>query len=474
MAPEHPFFLAGQSHRSDQPLEVVSPFDNTVVGTTFYATAADLEEATLAAQEAFPVLRGLSSYERATILSRIARGVSDRKNELARIIALEAGKPIRDATTEVERAVFTFETGAEEAKRLGGEVLPMDLIPSARGKLGIVRRFPIGPVAAITPFNFPLNLAAHKVAPAIACGNPVVLKPPSKTPLTMLFVAGIVADSGLPKGALSVLPMSRDIDHKMVSDSRFKLLTFTGSGEVGWGLKARAGRKKVLLELGGNAGVIVDRGADLEAAAHRISTGGFSFAGQSCISVQRVYVHESVFKDFSQLLLRRVAAIKMGDPLDTSTDLGPMIDEGAVARTQAWVDEAVALGARVLAGGKAMGRFFQPTVLTDVDPASKVCSQEVFAPLVDLFPFQDFKEAVARVNDSAYGLQAGVFTDSLANAFCAYQQIEAGGVIINDIPSFRMDHMPYGGVKESGLGREGIRYAIEEMTEPRIMVLSGL
>ncbi len=474
MGPEYPFFLAGQWRRSDRPFDVINPFDDSVVGTTFYASASDLEEATVAAQEAFLICRGLPAYERAGILSRVAQGLNDQKSELARIIALEAGKPIRDSTFEVERAVFTFEVGAEEARRLGGEVLPLDLMPQARGKLGVVRRFPIGPVAAITPFNFPLNLAAHKVAPAIACGNPVVLKPPSKTPLTMLAVCRIIAESGLPPGALSVLPMSREVDQRLVSDPRFKLLTFTGSGEVGWGLRQRAGRKKVLLELGGNAGVIVDRDADPEHAARRVSAGSFSYAGQSCISVQRVYVHDELFESFTSLLLKRVSEIKMGDPLDPATDLGPMIDMGAVARIQAWTDEALAQGASILAGGKARGRFFEPTVLTNVDPSSKVCSLEVFAPLVNLFKFEDFKEAVAQVNNSAFGLQAGVFTESLSHAFYAYQEIEAGGVIINDIPSFRIDHMPYGGVKESGLGREGIRFAIEEMTEPRMMVLSGL
>lgn len=474
MAPEYPFFLAGQWHTSEQRLQVVSPFDGEVAGTTYYATAADLEEATLAAQEAFAKTRRMPSYEKAAILASIAQGVRDHKDELARMIALEAGKPVRDAAVEVERASLTFETGAEEAKRLGGEVIPLDLLPSARGKLGIVRRFPVGPIAAITPFNFPLNLAAHKIAPAIACGNTVVLKPPSKTPLTMLTAARIIAESGLPKGALSILPMTRDIDHRLVSDPRFKLLTFTGSGEVGWGLKARSGQKKVLLELGGNAGVIVDRDADVAMAATRVAAGGFSYAGQSCISVQRVYVHEDVMEPFTSSLLDRVASIRMGDPLDPQTDLGPMIDEGAVTRVQAWVEEAVAHGARVLAGGRAEGRFFQPTVLTDVEAAAKVCSMEVFAPLINLFSFRDFEQAVAAVNNSVYGLQAGVFTGNLANAFYAYQEIEAGGVVINDIPSFRIDPMPYGGVKESGQGREGLRYAIEEMTELRIMVLSGL
>ena len=474
MAPEYPFFLAGQWRKSGQPLDVVNPFDGHVVGTTFYASSADLEEATVAAQEAFAVVRDLPAYERGAILDRIAQGVRQQKDSLARIISLEAGKPIRDSAFEVDRAIFTFEMGAVEARRLGGDVLPLDLMPHGRGRLGIVRRFPVGPVAAITPFNFPLNLAAHKVAPAIACGNPVVLKPPSKTPLTMLTAARIMAEAGLPSGALSILPMSREVDRVMVSDPRFKLLSFTGSADVGWGLKARAGKKRVLLELGGNAGVIVDRDAEVVQAAGRIATGSFSYAGQSCISVQRVYVHQDVFQQVTRALLDTVAAIKMGDPLDPETGLGPMIDEGAVARSQAWVEEAVAQGARVLAGGQAQGRFFQPTVLTNVDPASKVCSLEVFAPLVSLFPFQDFREAVAQVNNSMYGLQAGVFTGSLANAFYAFQELEVGGVIINDIPSFRIDHMPYGGVKDSGQGREGLRYAIEEMTEPRIMVVSGI
>ena len=474
MAPEYPFFLAGQWRKSGQPLDVVNPFDGHVVGTTFYASSADLEEATVAAQEAFAVVRDLPAYERGAILDRIAQGVRQQKDSLARIISLEAGKPIRDSAFEVDRAIFTFEMGAVEARRLGGDVLPLDLMPHGRGRLGIVRRFPVGPVAAITPFNFPLNLAAHKVAPAIACGNPVVLKPPSKTPLTMLTAARIMAEAGLPSGALSILPMSREVDRVMVSDPRFKLLSFTGSADVGWGLKARAGKKRVLLELGGNAGVIVDRDAEVVQAAGRIATSSFSYAGQSCISVQRVYVHQDVFQQVTRALLDTVAAIKMGDPLDPETGLGPMIDEGAVARSQAWVEEAVAQGARVLAGGQARGRFFQPTVLTNVDPASKVCSLEVFAPLVSLFPFQDFREAVAQVNNSMYGLQAGVFTGSLANAFYAFQELEVGGVIINDIPSFRIDHMPYGGVKDSGQGREGLRYAIEEMTEPRIMVVSGI
>lgn len=474
MIQEYPFFRAGQWGKSDQPLRVVSPYDGQVVGVTFCASAADLDAAIGAAQQSFKVTRNLSAYERASILIRIARGIREQKDELARLIAMEAGKPVRDSSFEVERAIFTFEMAAEEAKRIQGEAISLDLMSHTTGRMGIVRRFPIGPVAAITPFNFPLNLAAHKIAPAIACGNTVVLKPPSKTPLTMLATARIIAESGLPEGALSILPMNREVDHQLVADPRLKMLSFTGSAVVGWALKARAGQKKVVLELGGNAGVIVDRDADIEAAARRISSGSFSYAGQSCISVQRVYVHQDIIEAFTQALLAEVGRVRVGDPLDSQTDLGPMIDEGAVARTQAWVEEAVAQGCRILAGGRARGRFFEPTVLIDVDPASKVCSMEVFAPLVSLFPFGDFKKAVAQVNDSVYGLQAGVFTGSLAHAFHAFQELEVGGVVINDIPSFRIDHMPYGGIKESGQGREGVRYAIEEMTEIKIMVLSGV
>jgi glyceraldehyde-3-phosphate dehydrogenase (NADP+) len=473
MALDLPFFLAGQWRKSAQPLEVRSPYDGQTVGTTYYAQAADLEEALQAAERAFAATRALPAYERAAALAHIAQGVRENRDELSRTIALEAGKPIRDASAEVERAVFTLETASEEAKRIYGEVIPLDLIPSGQGRLGITRRFPIGPIAAITPFNFPLNLAMHKVAPAIACGNPVILKPPSATPLTMLTAARIIAEAGLPAGAVSVLPMSREVDHRLVSDDRIKMLSFTGSTAVGWALKEKAGRKRVLLELGGNAGVIVDRDADLVHAARRIASGSFSYAGQSCISVQRIYVHRAVFDRFTQALLDEVGRIKMGDPLDPTTDLGPMIDQVAVQRTAAWVAEAVAEGARLLAGGQARGRFFEPTVLTDVKPSAKVCSLEVFAPLVNLFPFDDFEAALAAINDSAYGLQAGVFTGSLSNALHAFQELEVGGVIINDIPTFRIDHMPYGGVKDSGLGREGLRYAIKEMTEVRIMVLSG-
>jgi glyceraldehyde-3-phosphate dehydrogenase (NADP+) len=345
---------------------------------------------------------------------------------------------------------------------------------ASRGRLGITRRVPIGPVLGISPFNFPLNLAAHKVAPAIAAGCSILLKPPSADPLTMLTVARIIADSGVPAGAVNIVPTNRALGDKLVQDERFKLLTFTGSMDVGWRMKAMAGKKKVVLELGGNAAVIVDQDADLEFAAKRVSTGSFSYAGQVCISVQRVYVHQAIAEPFIAQLKANTEALKQGDPLDEATDVGPMIDENALERTALWVQEAVDDGAQVVTGGKRDGRFFQPTILTNVQRESKVCSREVFAPIVDIFPVQSFSEAVAAVNDSDYGLQAGVFTHNLEHAFEAFRELEVGGVIINDIPTYRIDHMPYGGVKESGLGREGLKYAIEDMTEIRLMALTGV
>ncbi|MDQ2964650.1 MAG: aldehyde dehydrogenase family protein, partial [Chloroflexota bacterium] len=353
-----------------------------------------------------------------------------------------------------------------------GEVIPLDLMPASKGRVGITRRFPIGPIAAISPFNFPLNLAAHKLAPAIASGNSIVLKPPSKDPLTMLTVAEIVEEAGAPAGSVSILPMTRELGDRMVADDRFKLLTFTGSPSVGWRMKERAGKKKVVLELGGNAGVIIDKTADLDWAVRRNLVGAFAYAGQVCISVQRMFIHEDVWDEFMRRFVEGTKGLKVGDPLDPQTDVGPMVDENAAGRTQSWVDEAIALGGKVLVGGKAKGNFFAPTILTDVPPTAQVCSNEAFAPLVVAFPFRDFGDAVRQVNDSSFGLQTGVFTNDLAHAWQGFNELEVGGVIVNDIPTYRIDHMPYGGVKDSGQGREGLRWAIEDMTEIRIMVLA--
>ena len=472
-AKPHPIFLAGRWVDSPDPLEVTNPADpNTPAGSTFHATEAQYEEAVEAAVAAFEETRKLPAYERGRILREVSGGIKARREELGRLIALEAGKPIRDALTEVDRAVLTFRLGAEEAERMVGEVIPLDLMASSKDRVGITRRFPIGPIAGISPFNFPLNLAAHKVAPAIASGNPIVLKPPSKDPLTMLTVAEIIEAAGPPRGAVSILPMTRELGDRMVSDERFKLLTFTGSPSVGWRMKERAGKKRVVLELGGNAGVIIDRSADLDWAVKRTLVGAFAYAGQVCISVQRMFVHEAVWDPFLAKFLDGVKAIKVGDPLDPTTDVGPMVDAHAAERTQRWVDEAIAMGGRVLAGGKADGTFFAPTVLTDVPLAAQVCSNEAFAPLVVAFKFRDLDEAIAGVNDSMFGLQTGVFTNDLAGAWRSFSELEVGGVIINDIPTYRIDHMPYGGVNDSGQGREGLRWAMEDMTEIRIMVLA--
>jgi glyceraldehyde-3-phosphate dehydrogenase (NADP+) len=469
----HPIFLAGRWVESPDVLEVANPANPAEpAGATYNATEAQYEEAVEAAVTAFETTRRLPAYERGRILREISVGIKARREELGRLIALEAGKPIRDALVEVDRAVLTFRLGAEEAERITGELIPLDLMPSSKDRVGITRRFPIGPIAGISPFNFPLNLAAHKLAPAIASGNPIVLKPPSKDPLTMLTVAEIVEAAGPPAGMVSILPMTRELGDRMVADERFKLLTFTGSPSVGWRMKERAGKKKVVLELGGNAGVIVDRTADLDWAVRRTLVGAFAYAGQVCISVQRMFVHDEIWDAFMDRFLAGVAALKVGDPLDPSTDVGPMVDGNAAGRTQRWVDEAVAMGGRLLAGGKADGTYFPPTVLTDVPLAAQVCSNEAFAPLVVAFRFTEFDDAIRQVNDSMFGLQTGVFTNDLAGAWRAFGELEVGGVIVNDIPTYRIDHMPYGGVKDSGLGREGLRWAIEDMTELRIMVLA--
>jgi acyl-CoA reductase-like NAD-dependent aldehyde dehydrogenase len=472
-AKPHPIFLAGRWVDSPEPLVVENPANpDAPAGSTYHATEAQYDEAVEAAVAAFEVTRHLPAYERGSILRNISNGIKARREELGKLMATESGKPIRDALVEVDRATLTFRLGAEEAERMVGEMIPLDLMPASKDRVGITRRFPVGPVAGISPFNFPLNLAAHKVSPAIAAGCSIVLKPPSKDPLTMLTVAEIIEEAGPPAGSVSILPMTRELGDRMVADDRFKLLTFTGSPSVGWRMKERAGKKKVVLELGGNAGVIVDKSADLDWAVRRVLVGAFTYAGQVCISVQRMFVHEEIWDAFMAKLVAGARALKVGDPLDASTDLGPMVDAAAAERTQRWVDEAISLGGKALLGGKADGSFFPPTILIDTPTTAQVCSNEAFAPLVVAFPFGDFDDAVGRVNDSFYGLQTGVFTNDLAHAWRAFNELEVGGVMINDVPTYRIDHMPYGGVKDSGLGREGLRWAIEDMTEVRIMVLA--
>ena len=468
-----PFVLASRRAESERPLAVTSPFDGSAVGLTWLASEADFERAANASAAAAPAMAAVPAYRRAEILRSVSAGLAADCETIARTIAGEAGKPLRDARTEVDRAAMTFEVAAEEARRISGEFLPLDLAPHGTGRLAITRRVPVGPVAAISPFNFPLNLAAHKLAPAIAAGNPIVLKPATKTPLSALTLGRLLVEAGVPEGAVSVLPMERALGDRLVTDGRFKLLTFTGSSAVGWGMKARAGRKRVILELGGNAGVVIDETADFGLALTRVVAGGFGFAGQSCISVQRVYVHESRFEEFATALVGRVSALNVGDPLESDTDVGPMIDAGEVNRIDEWVRAAVQSGGRLLIGGRKINdAIYAPTVLADVPEDASVCAEEAFAPLVVLARFGRFEDALAAINRSEFGLQAGVFTKDLERALRAFDTIETGGILVNDVPTYRIDHMPYGGVKSSGLGREGPRYTIEEMTELRLLVIN--
>lgn len=467
-----PIFVAGQWAESPDKLVVTRPGSGSEVGTTFLASAEQYEEAVARAYEVQDDLGRVASHERSEILTAVADGIAAQRDDLAATLCAEAGKPIRDALTEVDRSALTFRVAAAEVARLTGELMPLDINPASRGRFGITRRFPVGPVAGISPFNLPLSLAVHKVAPAMAVGAAIVLKVPSAAPLTMLTVARLIEAAGAPPGSLSVLPMSRQLGDRMVTDERFRLLSFTGSPAVGWDMKARAGKKKVVLELGGNAGAIVDESADLDWAARRCAYGAFKYAGQICISVQRIFVHEKVWDEFTAKFLARAAALRVGDPADQDTDLGPMIDEAAAARTETWVAEAVAAGGKVLLGGDRDGARYPPTVLVDVPDSARVCREEAFAPVVVLAKVRDFDEAIEQVNNSAFGLQAGVFSRDMWHCWRAFERLEVGGVILNDSPTYRVDHMPYGGVKDSGLGREGVRYAMEDMTELRLLVMA--
>ena len=466
------FLVDGKWIEEGDPVEVKSPYDGSVVGRVFQGRREHAEAAIAAAVKAFGTTRRLPAFERQRVLRRVAQAIAERKEEFARTLSQEAGKPIKAARTEVERAVFTFTVAAEESTRIYGEYLPLDWQEFTAGRWGIVRRFPLGPIAGITPFNFPLNLVAHKLAPAIAAGCSMVIKPAPQTPLSALLLAEAVQQAGLPDGALNVLPLSNDDAGLLVTDERLKLISFTGSAAVGWDIKRRAGKKKVILELGGNAGVIVHSDADLAYAAERCVAGGFAYAGQTCISVQRILVERSVCSKFTDLLLAGVKKLKTGDPLQESTDLGPLIRESDAVRATDWVLDAVRSGARLLCGGQRKGSVMEPTVLTNTRAEMKVNCQEIFAPVVTVEAYDDFNDAVRQVNNSPYGLQAGIFTRDAKLLFNAYEELEVGGLMAGDVPTFRIDHMPYGCVKESGLGREGLRYAIEEMTEPKLMVMN--
>ncbi len=466
----YPLLIGDRTLITAHPLEVRNPFDDTLVGTTYLAGRQELELAITMAEAAQDPLRAMPSHARAAALRQIADELRTRRDELALLLARESAKPLRYARTELERSAHTFHVAAEEATRLPAEVVQMDAAPAGEGRVGVVRYFPVGLVAGIAPFNFPINLVAHKVAPAIAAGCPIILKPASSTPLSAMELARIVQRTALPKGAVTVLPMDRETGNLLVTDPRFALLSFTGSPEVGWKMKEQAGKKKVVLELGGNAGVIITAGTDLDKALPRLLMGAFSYSGQVCIHAQRFFVHRSLFADFCRKMADGAAALKWGDPTDPTTDISTMIDRSNTARMAEWLAEAVAAGAQVVSGGFERDGIFAPTILTDVPREARVCAEEVFGPIITVEVFDAFSEAVEALNDSRFGLQAGVYTDSVAEMDMAFERIQCGGIILNDVPTFRADHMPYGGIKDSGLGREGVKYAMLDMLEPKLLV----
>lgn len=471
LAATYPYYLANEPVAPNHDLEVLDKYSGEVATRVALADDAAIDRAIQAAVEATEPMARMAAYERQAVLDHCVVRFKERFEELADALCIEAGKPIKDARGEVGRLIDTFRIASEESVRIGGEVMPLDISPRARGYSGQWKRVPIGPCSFISPFNFPLNLAAHKVAPALAVGCPFVLKPASLTPIGALVIGEVLAETDLPKGAFSILPCSREGANRFTEDDRLKLLSFTGSPGVGWALKARAGKKPVVLELGGNAAVIVDEDADLEDAIERIVFGAFYQSGQSCIGVQRIIVHESLYERFRDQLVEKTKALKMGDPKDEATFIGPMISTKEATRLHGWIESAVSAGANLLCGGKREGAMLEATLLDNVTAGADVICQEAFGPVAVLSTFDDFDQALEQVNDSVFGLQAGIFTRDIYKAHKAWDTLEVGGVVIGDVPSWRVDHMPYGGVKESGLGREGVKFAIEDMTEVRMMVL---
>jgi len=463
-------YVAGEFLESSELLKVHNPYDNSLVAQTFVAQKEHLEKAIEKGVAVEEEMKNLPIYKRYEILQTIANQLLENKEELALLLASESGKPMRYALGEIDRAAQTFIIASEETKRLPKEYFSLDWTAAGHGKEALVKYFPVGLMAGIAPFNFPLNLAVHKIAPAIASGNPIILKPARSTPLSTLALAQIIDKTDLPKGAVSILPMDRESGNQLVTDNRFKKLSFTGSPEIGWVMKQNAGTKKITLELGGNAGVIVSENSDLKQAVAKCVVGGYAYSGQVCIHVQRIFVQESIFDAFIEDFKKQTAALKAGDPTSIDTDISAMIDENNALRVENWVNDAVKAGAKVLHGGKRKGTYFEPTIMTDTKPEMKVCALEIFGPVVSIEKFKTFEEAIDLLNDSQYGLQAGIFTNNVKEINYAFNNLEVGGIINNDIPTFRVDHMPYGGVKNSGFGREGIRYAIMEMMEPRLLV----
>ncbi|MFO8053853.1 MAG: aldehyde dehydrogenase family protein [Bacteroidales bacterium] len=463
-------YCGGDFITTSKTIRIRNPYDGEVFASSSYGENDELQLCIERAQGVEQEMADMPGWKRSEILNEIADKLEGNIDYHVRLLAQEAGKPLKYASGEVKRAIQTFRIAAEEARRLPGEHISLDWTPAGEGKEGWVKYFPAGLVAAIAPFNFPLNLAVHKIAPALAAGCPVILKPATSTPLSTLALAKLIDDTDLPKGAFSVLPMARETGNQLVTDDRFKLLSFTGSPEIGWEMKKNAGKKKIVLELGGNAGVIVTRDVDMDNCIKKCLTGAFAYSGQVCIHAQRIFVEAEIFDEFIERFTAEAKKLKVGSPLEESTDISAMIDENNAQRVQEWVKEAEEQGAKVLTGGRRENAVVHPVVLTNTNNEMKVCGLEVFGPVVAVEPFNDFSKALKMVNDSRYGLQAGVFTDSVKRMNLAFRNLEVGGVIINDVPTFRVDHMPYGGVKDSGIGREGVRYAMMDMLEPKIMV----
>lgn len=468
----YPYYLANKAVQANTDLEVLDKYSGKVATRVAMADAKAIDAAIGAAEKAAAPMAAMKPYQRRAVLEHCVTSMRKRKDDLAYALCVEAGKPIKDAQGEAERLIDTFRVAADESTRIDGEIVNLEISERTKGYRGFVKRVPLGPCSFITPFNFPLNLVAHKVAPAIAAGCPFVLKPSERTPIGALIIGEVLAETDLPKGAFSILPCRVEDADPFVEDERLELLSFTG-GQIGWDLKARAGRKKVVLELGGNAACIVD--ADqrprLDFVVSRLISGSFYQSGQSCIGVQRIFIHTSLYDDVKKRFVAATKKLKAGDPKNPKTFLGPMIDEDAAKRLEGWISEAKKAGAKVLCGGQRKGSMLDATVLEDVPQTAKLNRQEAFGPVAFLEPFEDFSAALVTVNASEYGLQAGLFTDNLTHAMRAWDTLVEGGVVVGDIPSFRVDNMPYGGVKLSGFGREGIRYAIEDMTERRLLVI---
>lgn len=464
--------IGGEWRVGSEIIEVRNPFSGETIAEVFSANEQENAEAVSLAENAFKEMKKLSRFEIARALRKIADGIENRKEEFARTIALEAAKPIKTARGEVERGIATFAWAAGESERFVGEVVPIDTIATGRGKTAHTKRVPRGVIYGITPFNFPLNLVGHKVAPAIASGNTIIIKPSQRTPLTALLLGEVFLESGLPESALQIVPMDTKYIESVYKDERIKMISFTGSAEVGWKIKSLANKKMVTLELGGNAPVIVDESADFEHSLKQTTTGAFAYAGQVCISVQRVLVHDKIFDRWAEKFVANANKLVKGNPLDEQTELSAMIDEKAAEKAQKWVDEAASNGAKILCGNHRKGAFLDATIVTNTNPEMRVVAEEIFAPVAVIEKFTDFDEAVFTANNTKYGLQAGVFTNDLRNMDFASNNLEYGGVVINDVPTFRVDNMPYGGIKDSGFGREGVRYAMEEMTETRLIVVN--